>query len=105
MAWVILIIAGVAEVTAVTLLKLSDGFKNKGYLAATIIASVVNFYLLSLALESLPVGTAYGIWTGIGALGSVLIGMIFFRESKEWIRLLFMSFIIIGIVGLKMTTA
>ncbi|MYL34637.1 QacE family quaternary ammonium compound efflux SMR transporter [Pontibacillus yanchengensis] len=105
MAWIQLILAGFAEVTGVTLLKLSDGFRNKFYMVLMFIAGGVNFYLLSKAIETLPISTAYGVWTGIGSLGTVLIGMIFFRDSKEWTRLLFMSCIIIGIVGLKMTTA
>ncbi|KGX87169.1 DMT family transporter [Pontibacillus litoralis] len=105
MDWILLVIAGVAEVTGVTLLKLSNSFRNKWYTFFMLIAASISFYLLSIALETLPIGTAYGIWTGIGTLGSVLVGMILFKESKQWIRLLFMSCIVIGIVGLKITSA
>lgn len=105
MAWVQLIFAGIAEVSGVTFLKMTDGFKKKGYVFLMLVAGVINFYLLSKAIETLPIGTAYGVWTGIGSIGTVVIGMIFFRESKEWLRLLFISMIVIGIVGLKVTTA
>ncbi|MCD5322244.1 MULTISPECIES: DMT family transporter [Pontibacillus] len=105
MAWIQLIFAGIAEVSGVTFLKMTDGFKKKGYVFLMLVAGVINFYLLSKAIETLPIGTAYGVWTGIGSIGTVVIGMIFFRESKEWLRLLFISMIVIGIVGLKVTTA
>ncbi|GGD12439.1 DMT family transporter [Pontibacillus salipaludis] len=105
MAWIQLMFAGIAEVSGVTFLKLTDGFKHKGYVFLMLIAGIINFYLLSKAIQSLPIGTAYAVWTGIGSIGTVVVGMIFFRESKEWLRLLFISMIIIGIVGLKMTTA
>lgn len=104
MAWIQLIVAGLAEVSGVTFLKLTNGFKNKSYVVLMIVAGVINFYLLSKAIKTLPIGTAYAIWTGIGSVGTVLIGMIFFRESREWVRLLFITMIVTGIVGLKMTT-
>ncbi|QST01180.1 multidrug efflux SMR transporter [Pontibacillus sp. ALD_SL1] len=105
MAWIQLIVAGLAEVSGVTFLKLADGFKNKGYVFLMVVAGIINFYLLSKAIEMLPIGTAYAIWTGIGSVGTVLIGMVFFRESREWLRLLFITMIVVGIVGLKMTTS
>jgi quaternary ammonium compound-resistance protein SugE len=61
-------------------------------------------YLLSLSLKTLPIGTAYTIWTGIGAIGTVLFGMLFLGESREWIRIVFILFIVVGIVGLKVVS-
>ncbi|WP_044639910.1 DMT family transporter [Risungbinella massiliensis] len=101
MAWIYLVLAGLGEVTGVIALNLTNGFHNKKPLFFGIPATVASFYFLSLAMREIPVGTAYSIWTGIGAAGSVLIGMLFFRESKDWLRILFLSLIIIGVIGLR----
>lgn len=101
MAWIYLIIAGIGEVTGVIALNMTNGFRNKKPLLVGIPAGILTFYFLSLAMREIPVGTAYSIWTGIGAAGSVLIGMIFFRESKDWLRILFLSLVIIGVIGLR----
>ena len=102
MEWIVLIIAGVFEVAFVVNMKLSDGFKNVKYTIFTIISACLSFFLLSLALKDIAVGTGYAVWTGIGAAGSVLIGMYFFKEKKSWKKLLFLSCIIFGVVGLKL---
>ncbi|WP_134705070.1 multidrug efflux SMR transporter [Ammoniphilus sp. YIM 78166] len=104
MEWVYLIVAGIFEVIFVTFMKLSNGFSRLTYSIATFIAGALSLYLLSLALLSLPVGSAYAIWTGIGAAGSVIIGMLFFRESKSWKRIVFLSCILISVIGLKVTS-
>ena len=101
MAWLILIVAGIFEVVFVTTMKLSEGFKIKRYTVLTVVSGALSFYLLSLALTTIALGTGYAVWTGIGAAGSVLVGMIFFNESRQIAKLFFMSCIIIGVAGLK----
>ncbi|WP_017729541.1 DMT family transporter [Halalkalibacterium ligniniphilum] len=105
MAWTLLIIAGLFEVLFVTFMKLSNGFKQKGFTLLCIVTGGLSFYLLSLSLLAIPIGTAYAIWAGIGAAGSVIVGMIFFKESKQVIRLLFLAFIVTGVVGLKVSSS
>lgn len=101
MAWLILIAAGFFEVAFVTTMKLSDGFKVKKYTALTILSGGLSFYLLSIALTDIAVGTGYAVWTGIGAAGSVVVGMLFFNESRQPLKLFFLSCIIAGVAGLK----
>ncbi|WP_419960064.1 DMT family transporter [Psychrobacillus sp. BM2] len=102
MEWFILIIAGVFEVAFVICMKLSDGFKNIKYTILTVISASLSFFLLSLALKEIAVGTGYAVWTGIGAAGSVLLGMYVFQEKKSRKKLFFLSCIIMGVVGLKL---
>lgn len=104
MAWIYLVIAGVAEMTWMYFLKLSDGFTKKVPTTLALTAGGFSFYLLSLALVDLPVGTAYGIWTGIGSVGTVLLGILFFNEGFHAKRLLFILCIISGVVGLKIVS-
>lgn len=101
MAWLILIAAGLFEVAFVTTMKLSDGFKVKFYTVLTILSGALSFYLLSLALTTIALGTGYTVWTGIGAAGSVLVGMLFFKESRQPAKMFFLSCIIAGVAGLK----
>ena len=105
MAWVFLGIAGLMEVFWSTCLKLSEGFTKLGFSALTVVGMLVSFGLLSQAMKTLPLGTAYGIWTGIGALGSVLVGIIFFKEPVSFWRVFFVLTLLVGIVGLKLTSA
>lgn len=101
MEWLFLLISGLGEVGGVTGIKLSNGFKNwKGTLLA-IGAGFVSFYFLSRSLQGIPMSTAYAVWTGIGSVGSVVLGMIAFGESKDKRKLLFISMIIIGVIGLR----
>lgn len=102
MEWIILIIAGLFEVGFVVCMKLSNGFTNKKFSILTIITASLSFFLLSLALKDISVGTGYAVWTGIGAAGSVLIGMYLFNEKKSRLKLFFLSCIICGVVGLKL---
>ena len=102
MAWIILIIAGIFEILFVITMKLSDGFKRHIYTILTVVASIVSLYLLSLALLYIPVGTGYAVWSGIGAAGSVLLGMFFFGESRNCKRISFILMIITGVIGLKL---
>jgi len=102
MQWFLLIIAGLFEVAFVISMKLSDGFKNIKYTVLTVIFAALSFFLLSLALKDIAVGTGYAVWTGIGAAGSVLFGMYIFQEKKSRKKLFFLSCIIMGVVGLKL---
>lgn len=101
MAWLYLLLSGLGEVGFVTTMKLSDGYKRWGWAVGSLISGCFSFYFLSRALETIPISTAYGIWTGIGAVGSVLLGMFLFRESKDWRKLAFIAMIIIGVGGLR----
>ena len=104
MAWIELLIAGGMEVFWSTFMKLSEGFTKPLYTALTIAGMVVSFLFLAQATKVLPLGTAYGIWTGIGALGAVAVGILFFREPATAPRLFFAGLLLAGIVGLKATS-
>ncbi|PLT27972.1 DMT family transporter [Peribacillus deserti] len=101
MNWVYLFIAGLGEIGFVVFMKLSNGFKSSFYSLLTLISALLSFYFLSIALLTIPLGTGYAVWTGIGAAGSVVIGMLFFKESKSLRRILFLCLIIIGVIGLR----
>jgi len=103
MAWVQLIIAGLFEVVWATSLKYSEGFTRIMPSIITFAGMLVSFYFLSQATKSLPLGTAYAIWTGIGAVGSVILGMAIFGEPVTLVRIIFLLCIITGIMGLKFT--
>ena len=105
MAWIQLVIAGVFEVVWATSLKYTEGFTKLLPSVITIAGMVISFYFLSSAIKTLPMGTAYAIWTGIGALGAVLVGIIVFNEPKDAMRLVFVCFILVGIIGLKVTSS
>ncbi|WP_088072575.1 DMT family transporter [Gottfriedia luciferensis] len=101
MEWLYLFIAGIGEVGFVIFMKLSNNFKKLTYSILCIASGCISFFLLSIALKVIPVGTGYTIWTGIGAAGSVLIGMMFFNESRDWKRLFFITLVIGSVIGLK----
>lgn len=105
MAWIYLIIAGVFEVIWAIGLKYSQGFTKLFPSLITLGGMVVSFFLLSLAIKSLPIGTAYTIWTGIGALGAVLLGIFLFNEPVNSLRIVFLCLILVGTLGLKFTSA
>ena len=100
MAWGILIAAGGLEVFWATFLKLSEGFTKPLYTVLTFAGMAASFLLLARATRTLPLGTAYAVWTGIGAL---IVGVLLFRESLTPARLLFAALLLIGIIGLKAT--
>lgn len=104
MSWTILFLAGIFEIFWAVGLKYSDGFTKLFPTIFTIVTMIISFYLLSLALKALPIGTAYAIWVGIGTVGTVIAGIILFGESMTLIRVISILFILIGIVGLKFTT-
>ena len=101
MSWIYLFIAGLFEIAWAIGLKYTEGFTNLLPSVLTIIGMILSFYFLSAAVKTIPIGTAYGIWTGIGAVGTAIFGIILFNESKEFIRIFFILLIVIGIVGLK----
>ncbi len=105
MDWIYLIIAGMFEVVWAMALKYSHGFTKLVPSLITLGGMVISFYLLSLATKTLPMGTAYAIWTGIGALGAVLLGILLFNEPVNILRIVFLCFILVGILGLKFTAA
>ena len=105
MAWTYLVIAGLMEIAWATGLKYSEGFTKPLASMVTAILMIASFYFLSLALKTLPIGTAYAIWTGIGAVGTAIIGIILFGESREALRIICMLLIVAGIVGLKLFSA
>ena len=104
MAWVYLFIAGLCEVFWATCMKLSHGFTQHFYTALTIAGMLVSFGLLSHVMKTLPMGTAYAIWTGIGAVGTVLIGIFVFKEPATPIRLFFLFTLIASLIGLKVVS-
>ncbi len=101
MNWFILFIAGLLETTWAIGMKYSHGFTRLYPSIFTLAAMSLSVYLLSVSLKTLPVGTAYAVWTGIGATGTAILGIILFGESKEIVRLFFIFLIIVGIIGLK----
>ncbi|USK71351.1 DMT family transporter [Peribacillus asahii] len=104
MAWFFLLIAGFAEIGSVISLKRADGFKKLLPSVACLFFGSLSFYFLSLSLTSLPMGTAYAIWTGIGSVGSVLAGIIFFNEPRSLRSILLIMCIVIGAIGIKVTS-
>ncbi len=104
MAWVILVAAGLLEIGWAVGLKYTDGFTRLWPTVATVSAMVVSMGLLGLAVRTLPVGTAYAVWTGIGTVGTVLLGIYLLGEPGDVLRLLFIGMIVAGIVGLKLVT-
>jgi quaternary ammonium compound-resistance protein SugE len=101
MAWIYLFIAGLFEIGWAVGLKYTEGFTKLWPSVITIIGMILSFYFLSNAVKTIPIGTAYAIWTGIGAVGTAILGMILFNESKEFVRIFFIFLIVVGIVGLK----
>jgi quaternary ammonium compound-resistance protein SugE len=104
MAWTLLFIAGLFEIGWVIGLKYTDGFTRPAPSVATVAAMVASFILLAQAVRTLPLGTAYAVWTGIGTVGAVLLAMWLFGEPTTPLRLFFMAMILGGIIGLKAIT-
>ena len=104
MAWVYLVLAGVLEVVWAVGLKYSEGFTRPGPSVVTGVAMIASFWLLATALKSIPLGTGYAVWVGIGAVGTALLGMVVFKEPATTARLMCIGLIVAGIVGLKLAT-
>jgi quaternary ammonium compound-resistance protein SugE len=103
MAWVYLFVAGIFEIVWAIGLKYTNGFTRLWPSVVTVAGMIVSFYYLSQATKVLPIGTAYTIWTGIGAAGAVILGIVLFGEPKTLLRFVFLAFVITGIIGLKVT--
>jgi len=104
MSWFVLILAGLFEVVWSVGLKYTDGFSRFWPSALTLVAMAISVGLLALAVKTLPLGTAYAVWTGIGTIGAVLIGILLFNESASLARLACLGCIVAGIIGLKLVS-
>lgn len=104
MAWILLIVAGIFEIGFAMGLKYSDGFTRPLPTVLMFVSGTISFYLLSIAMKSLPVGTAYAVWTGIGAVGTVFLGILFLNEPRDLLRLVSIVLILSGIIGLRLTS-
>lgn len=104
MAWVILVCAGILEIGWAVGLKYTEGFTKLWPTVATLAAMVLSMGLLGIAVRTLPIGTAYAVWTGIGTVGTVLLGILLLGESTSLARMFFVALIVTGIVGLKLIT-
>jgi len=105
MSWIILFVAGLLEVGWAVGLKYTDGFTKLWPTVGTVISLAASFLLLGLALKTLPVGTAYPIWVGIGAVGTAVLGMLLFGESADVLKLVSLALICAGIAGLRLAHA
>ena len=105
MAWINLFIAGLLEIGWAIGLKYTEGFTRLKPSVLTILAMIASFALLAQALKTIPVGTAYAVWTGIGAAGTAIIGMAFLGESREVLRIVCIVLIVAGVLGLKLASA
>lgn len=104
MAWIYLIIAGVFEIGLALGLKFSEGFTRLWPTLGMAVSGGISFYLLSVAMKSLPVGTAYAVWTGIGAAGTAVLGILLLEESGDVFRVISITLIVAGVVGLRLSS-
>ena len=104
MAWVLLFLAGVLEIVWAIGLKHTEGFSKLWPSVITIVAMIASFWLLARAIETIPIGTGYAMWTGIGAAGTAILGMVWYGEPATAARLACLLAIVLGIVGLKLAT-
>lgn len=104
MAWLLIVVAGLFETAFALSLKLSEGFTRHVWTAMFLVCSVISFSLLATALKSLPVGTAYAVWTGIGVVGTAVVGMVWLGEATSVVKLLSIVAVIAGVVGLQLTS-
>jgi quaternary ammonium compound-resistance protein SugE len=101
MSWFILFIAGLFEIVWAVGIKYTEGWTKLWPSVFTVIAMIASFYLLSVALKAIPMGTAYAVWTGVGTIGTVIFGIIYFKEPTDILRMVCILLIITGIVGLR----
>jgi quaternary ammonium compound-resistance protein SugE len=105
MAWVILFVAGLLEMVWALLLKQSDGFTRPWPTFGFVVSLALSMFLLAQAVRTLPVGTAYAVWTGIGAAGTAIVGMIWLGESRDVLKLVSLVMLVGGIIGLRLTSS
>ena len=104
MPWVVLTVAGLFEIGWAVGLKYSEGFSKPLPSVLTVVAMAFSLWLLAVAMKTIPVGTAYAVWTGIGAVGVAILGMLLFGESREFLRVVCLFLIIAGIIGLRLVS-
>jgi quaternary ammonium compound-resistance protein SugE len=104
MAWVVLFCAGLVEVAWAVGLKYTAGFTRLWPSALTVAGGLVSFFLLAQAARTLPIGTAYAVWTGIGAVGTAVLGMVLFDEPRDWVRVGCIGLVVVGVIGLKLAS-
>jgi quaternary ammonium compound-resistance protein SugE len=104
MAWIILVLAGLFEVGWAIGLKYTEGFTRLWPTVGTVVAMAISLGLLGIAMKSLPVGTAYAIWVGVGAVGTVILGIVLFQEPVNALRMISVGLIVAGLVGLKLAS-
>ncbi|EYB68654.1 small multidrug resistance protein [Deinococcus phoenicis] len=104
MAWILLVIAGLLEVGWAIGLKYTEGFTRPLPTVLTVASMIASMGLLGLATKTLPIGTAYGVWVGIGAVGAAILGIVLFREPATPARLAFLAMMVVAIIGLKATS-
>lgn len=105
MAWLVLFIAGLLEMAWAVLLQRSESFTRPGATVGFVISLALSMFLLAQALRTLPVGTAYAVWTGIGAAGTAVVGMVWLGESRDVLKLVSLGLLVAGIVGLRVTSS
>lgn len=104
MSWIILVVAGLFEIAWAIGLKYTEGFTRLWPTVGTVVAMLISLGLLGVAMKSLPFGTAYAVWVGVGAVGTAIFGIVLFGESASAARLLSLALILAGIIGLKLAT-
>ena len=105
MSWVLLLLAGILEIAWAIGLKYTEGFTRLWPSVGSVVAAVCSIVLLGLAVRNLPMGTAYAVWTGIGTVGIVILGIILFGDSASPLRLVCIGLVVVGIIGLKLSSA
>lgn len=104
MSWIYLVVAGLFEVSFTTCLKYSNNFSDWRWSVGFFISITMSFLLLNKAIQTIPMGTAYAVWTGIGASGTAILGILLFKESHETLRLIFITLLIGSIIGLRLVS-
>ncbi len=104
MTWIILVLAGLFEIVWAVGLKYTHGFTRLWPSVVTAGGMIISFWLLALAMKTLPLGTAYAVWVGIGTVGAFVAGIVLFGESASWLRIASVAFIVLGLVGLKLSS-
>lgn len=104
MTWIILVLAGLFEIVWAVGLKYTNGFTRLWPSVITAGGMIASFWLLALAMKTLPLGTAYAVWVGIGTIGAFVAGIVLFGESASWLRIASVTFIMLGLVGLKLSS-
>lgn len=103
MSWIYLLLSGLFEVAFTTSMKYSEGFSNWKGTVGFVVFGALSFGFLLKSMQSIEIGTAYAVWAGIGSIGTILVGLLLFNDTFNWYKLMFLSLIVIGIVGIKLS--